>query len=121
MRAHEAFNWLNKTGTLDASNAANQPAGATGPVVLEGGVYSVSVIATFGGGNVALKQLGPDNATYIDVKQSFDDGSSTIADLVIGSFSANGQKIVILPPGRYHLLVTTATAVYANIVRCPGD
>lgn len=104
----------------DSFNITNVAAGAY-PFRLEGGVYAMSVVSTFGGGNVKLQQLGADNVTFVDIKQSYDDGSGALVDLVTGSFIANGQKVYVLPPGQYQVLITTATASYVNVSRCPGD
>lgn len=76
----------------------------TADFTLYGGRYQISVIATFGGGNVLLEQLGPDNVTYLPVNIAF---------------TANGYDSSDLPPGKYRFNLTTATAVYALIVRIP--
>jgi len=88
---------------------------------LNGGIYSVDVVATFGGGSVKLQKVGPDGATSIDLKAAFDDGSSTEVDLVVGTFAANGNKVFSLAEGNYILTITTATAVYVSITRVPGE
>lgn len=85
----------------------------------DAGDYLVEVIAT-GFGTVELQKLGPDGSTYISLKAPFNN-AGTEADLVIGSFAANGAKVLRLPPGSYQFTVTTASAVYARISRIPGE
>lgn len=75
---------------------------------LLGGRYQLAAVATFGGGSVTLNQIGPDGSTLIPC--------STGTTLI-----ANGGGIVDLPPGQYQLTIATATAVYATLVRIPGD
>lgn len=72
---------------------------------LGGGLYQFAVVATWGGGTVSLKQLGPDGSTYL-----------SLADV-----TANGGQQLYLPPGQYKVTVTTATAVYATVVRLPVE
>lgn len=84
-----------------------------------GGKYSVSVVATFGGGSVKLQQLGPDGSTFLDQQAAFNN-AGTEADLVISTFAANGTKVLDLPPGQYKFTIATATAVYASITRVPA-
>lgn len=75
-------------------------ASATGSAVQwDGGRGVFSVVATFGGGNVALQYLGPDESTWLTV------GSA---------LTANGLASFDLPPGRIRAAVTTATGVYAR-------
>jgi hypothetical protein len=85
-----------------------------------GGQYAVGVSATFGGGNVELQILGPDGSTFISIYQFFNNAGAE-ADLIIGKFLANGMKVFYLPAGQYKFVVTTATAVYANVIRVPGE
>lgn len=76
---------------------------------LNGGVYTMDAVATWGGGNVALKRLGPDGSTYLSLDSAL-------------TLSANGTSgPVALPPGDYQLDVTTATALYVSVVRTPGE
>lgn len=65
----------------------------------DGGRGVFAVVATFGGGNVALQYLGPDESTWLTV------GSA---------LTANGLFSFDLPPGRIRAAVTTATGVYAR-------
>lgn len=65
------------------------------------GMYGVQVIATWGGGTVVLNRLSNDGSTYVSTGVSF---------------SANSFQTVQIPEGNYQLAVTTATAVYAEIM-----
>lgn len=85
-----------------------------------GGRYAISVSATFGGGSVALQQLGPDGTTYLDIKDHFNN-AGTAVELTIGSFASAGVFVLDLPAGTYKFTITTATAVYASIARIPGE
>lgn len=67
---------------------------------LRGGLYAVTVMATWGGGSATLQRLANDGSTYVTV---------------LTAFTANGYATVSLPPGTYRLLIATATAVYADI------
>lgn len=75
---------------------------------LYGGYYKLAVVATWGGGSVKLYMLGP-NDVALEV-----DSTNT-------SFTADGHGNAALPPGQYRLTVATASAIYASIVRIPGD
>ncbi len=70
-----------------------------------GGKGLFDVIATFGGGSVALQYLGANGSTYKTPTN--------------GSLTANGEFIFELPPGPIRALATTATAVYARASRVP--
>lgn len=84
---------------------------------LMGGRYNVSVIGT-SFGTVAVQKLGPDGSTYLDIKAPMPGATAgSEADLVVGSFAANGVKTLDLAAGSYQLTVTTTTAVYAEIAR----
>lgn len=67
-----------------------------------GGRGWFSAKATWGGGNVALKFLLPDNTTYA---------------LACTALSADGGIAFELPPCLIFADVTTATAVYASVAR----
>ena len=67
---------------------------------LRGGLYAVTVMATWGGGSVTLQRLAADATTYV-----------TVTD----AFTANGFVTVSLPPGTYRLLVATASAIYVDV------
>ncbi len=90
-------------GSGTGAQLSNQGAGTYGPFRLIGGRYQATAIATFGGGTAVLNQLGPDGTTYL---QTY-------------SFSANGGKVLDLPPGDYQWVVVTATGVYTSVVRIP--
>jgi hypothetical protein len=68
---------------------------------LKGGLYAVTAKGTWGGGSVTLQRLSLDATTYVTC---------------LTAFSADGYNTVQLPPGTYKLLITTATAVYVDIV-----
>jgi hypothetical protein len=72
--------------------------------VLLGGKYGLSIVSTFGGGNIAFNKLGPDDATYI---------------LLATAYTTNTYAVFDLPPGTYELVITTATATYANLCGIP--
>jgi hypothetical protein len=95
MRAVDAQSFTN----IAASTAAFQ---------LKGGKYGADVVATFGGGSCKLQRLGPDSSTYNSVSSATD-------------FAANGYATVDLPAGTYRFTIATATAVYAQVVRIPGE
>lgn len=90
----------------------------TAPFTLTlGGYYNCNISgATFG--TVELQQLAEDNVTWISLKFAFNN-AGVEADLVIGSFGANGMKPFILAPGTYRFAIAGATLVYASLTRCP--
>lgn len=106
------------TMAYEAVGFSNIAASTAAFALTLGGRYSVSVIATFGGGSVKLQKLGPDNTTFIDIQAPFNN-AGVEADLVISTFSANGTKDFVLAPGQYKFVITTATAVYISLARCP--
>lgn len=75
---------------------------------LEGGLYGITVQATFGGGSVKLQKQCPDGTTYVSVASATD-------------FSAAGYSTVSIPKGIYRFTIATATAVQAAIDRIPGE
>jgi hypothetical protein len=83
-------------------------AATTAPFVLRGGLYVVTVAATFSAGSVKLQRQLPDKSAFISV------GSST-------DFTANGSTILNLGPGTYEFVIATATGVTAEIIRIPGE
>lgn len=89
----------------------------TAGFVLQGGVYGVSALAgTWSSGSVALQRLGADGSTYVAVASATDISGSGI------SFSANGYVGgVALAYGTYRFAVATATGVYAEVIRVPGE
>jgi hypothetical protein len=78
------------------SNISATPAAFT----LSGGLYGLTVMGT-GFGTVTLQRLAPDASTYITV---------------LTAFAANGYASVYLPSGTYQLAISSATAVYADLV-----
>jgi hypothetical protein len=91
--------------TYDAQTFSNIAA-TTSNFQLQGGLYEIAVVATFGGGNVVLQQLGPDGSTYLPVHTAL---------------TANGVATANVPPGQYRVAITTATAVYVTVARVPGE
>lgn len=87
-----------------------------------GGKFQVSVVATniSGTNNVELQVLGPDGSTWLSIYDAFNN-AGTEADLKVGVFGANGAKNLDLAPGQYRFVMTTATALFANISRVPTD
>jgi hypothetical protein len=83
------------------NNVFSNISATTASFILRGGNYGMTVTATFGGGNVALQRLAPDGSTYVTV---------------ITAFTAAGYASANLPNGTYRVAVTTATAVYADVV-----
>ncbi len=71
---------------------------------MHGGVYTLAVAATFGGGSVTLEVLGADGSTYIPCG---------------APITAAGSATYSLFSGTYQLLVTTATAVVATLGSLP--
>jgi hypothetical protein len=74
--------------------------------IVRGGRYQVTVLATWGGGNITFQKLGPDGTTYLNVDSAY---------------SANGGGTYDLPPGTYKFAVVTATAVHADVSRIAED
>jgi hypothetical protein len=68
--------------------------------ILRGGLYAVTIIATWGGGSVTLQRLARDGTTYVTVTTAFSD---------------DAYVSISLPPGTYRLLMATATAMYADV------
>ena len=63
---------------------------------VEGGMYGIDVVATWGGGTVKLDKLSGDGTTYVTVS----------------TYSANTYETQNLPTGTYRLTVATASAIY---------
>lgn len=83
-------------GEVQFSNLSASPAA----FVLRGGLYGVTVSATWSSGTVTLQRLSNDGSTYVTC---------------LTAFSANGYATVYLPRGTYQLTIATASAVYADI------
>jgi hypothetical protein len=84
---------------------------ATAAFRLKGGRYSLTAVATWGGGNIAVQMLAPDGSTWITPLNK-----ANSANIL----SANGQQVMDLPAGQYRINVTTASAVYAAIASVPS-
>ena len=93
MRAHEAVKFENIAATTSA-------------FTLNGGEYVFTVTATFGGGSVGVEVLGGNGSSWL---------------LVATALTAAGFATYKLPPGQYRVVIATATAVYASLVRVPGE
>lgn len=94
---------------IDGAVYKNQGAGTLGPFHLDGGVYAMEAIGTWGGGNADLQRLGPDNSTYVTC------GTAT-------KMTANGfASPVYLPRGTYQFVITTSTGVYVELQRVQGE
>lgn len=73
--------------------------------VIAGGLYALSVVATWNGSTAKLQILGPDGATYQDIDAAL-------------SFTANGIQGVDLPGGCTVKMVVSGgppAAMYANL------
>jgi hypothetical protein len=95
--ASPAIAAFNKVEVFAFKNIAATPAA----FILRGGNYGLTCHATWGGGNIALQRASPDGSTYITV---------------ITALTADGYASANLPSGTYQLAITTATAVYCDIV-----
>jgi hypothetical protein len=93
-------------GTATESIIFSNISATTSAFSLPGGYWMVSVVATFGGGNVELQMLGPDNSTWVSAPTAL-------------KLSANGSIAGYLPAGSFRFAVTTATAVYASVAGVP--
>ena len=71
---------------------------------LKGGTYGIAIQGTMGvGGQPSIQILGPDGSNYVTVA-NFTQAAYTTVDLIAGTF---------------RLVIGTATAIYAEIVRIP--
>lgn len=95
-------NWIGAAENFVESNIS----ATSGQLNLTGGKYGLTASATWGGGNAVLQRLSQDGSTYVPVHTQF---------------TANGFVAVDLPPGIYRVAVTTATAVYFEIVKIPAS
>lgn len=73
----------------------------TADFTIRGGLYGMSVAATWGGGSVTISRKDR-NGVYIPMLST--------------AFSANGYQAVYLPNGTYKMAVATATAVWIELV-----
>jgi hypothetical protein len=85
-----------------ASNINATPA----PFILTGGEYGIDLHATWNAGSVTLEKLAGDGSTYL---------------AVLPAFTADSYATVYLPHGQYKLVIATATGVYVQIKRIPGE
>jgi len=92
-----AFAAFNKVENFPFSNIS----ATTGAFTLRGGNYGVTCHATFGGGNIVLQRLAPDGTSWV---------------AVITAMTVDGYASANLPSGSYRLAITTATAVYCDVV-----
>lgn len=69
--------------------------------ILRGGLYALTITATWGGGSATLQRLVPGTSTYVTVQTAF---------------TADGFAAMNLPNGTYKLVIATATALSADIV-----
>jgi len=88
---------FNKVENFPFSNISATTAAFT----LRGGNYGITCHATFGGGNVVLQRLATDGASWINV---------------ITALTADGYASANLPSGSYRIAITTATAVFCDVV-----
>lgn len=72
-----------------------------GPFTVRGGLYGMSVHATFGGGSVTLQRLAADGSTWVTV---------------LTAFAADGYAPQYLISGTYQITIATATGVYVELV-----
>ena len=93
---------MRQTDSYLASNIS----ATTAAFNLQGGQYAFEYSATWGGGSVTLERLGPDKTTFIACATAW---------------SANGYATAYLPYGTYKLVVATSSAIYAEIIRIPGE
>jgi hypothetical protein len=75
--------------------------GNAGPFVLRGGLYQISAIATWGGGNVAFNQLGADGVTWLPV---------------VDALTANGVSTVYLPTGEFQLAPSSLAVAASGVL-----
>jgi hypothetical protein len=90
--------------SLDAQLFENLTTAPASSFTLKGGKYGIAVSGTMGaGGQPSVQILGPDGSNYITVA-NFTQAAYTTVDLIGGTF---------------RLVIGTATAIYAEIVRIP--
>jgi hypothetical protein len=89
---------------IDAQLYTNLTTAPASSFTLKGGLYGVAVQGTMGtGGQPSVQILGPDGSNYITV----------------ASFTQAAYQTVNLIAGTFRLVIGTATAIYAEIVRIP--
>lgn len=113
MRAGESFVLRNvAAGTYKISPQGKQPG------VLQGGWYELAWICTIGGGNLAVKSLGPDSSTEIVVPMTLNTNAQTAAPVTSLTASSSVARFWA-PPGQYEIVITTSTANYVSVARIP--
>lgn len=90
---------------LSVTLLSNAGTGNGSDVSYPGGKSAFIAEATFGGGSVKLQIKLP---------------QGTYADVTSATLSAAGMYVTDLPAGTYRAVATTATAVYASLVRIPA-
>ena len=73
--------------------------------ILRGGLYALTLNATWGGGSATLQRLSPDGTNYITC---------------MTAVTTNGYATAQLPSGTYQLTIATATALYGDLVSIVG-
>lgn len=73
---------------------------------LLGGQYTLAVAAgTWGSGSIDFQVLMPDGSTFVSI--------------LTAPFAANGSAVVEMPPGKYAIVIATATGVSGSLLRVP--
>jgi drug/metabolite transporter superfamily protein YnfA len=93
---------VNPVDSVSYSNISATTAAFT----LPGGYYMVAAVATWGGGNVELQALGPDQSTWLSLPTPL-------------KLTANGIIAGYVSPGQYRFAITTATGVYCSASGVP--
>jgi hypothetical protein len=105
--SHQLSNVSTITGSFSSEvRQFTNISATTGSFTLIGGKYLLTVSAMWNGGNVQLKTLSDDGATWINV------GSS---------ITANGSATYDLTPGTYRVAIMSATAVNLVLNRIPRE
>lgn len=96
-----------RRGQIQIAN--NAGVGATAAIDWPGGKGSITVEATFGGGNIALQMQTP-NGTWV---QAYNPAMAAL------SFTVAGIYYFDLCAGPMRVNITTATAVFAYVIGIP--
>jgi hypothetical protein len=89
---------------LDAQLYSNLTTAPASSFTLKGGLYGIAIQGTMGvGGQPSVQVLGPDLTNYI----------------TLTTFTQPAYTTLNLVGGTYRLVIGTATAIYAEIVRIP--
>lgn len=89
--------------SIQAVNIAATTAGFQ----IQGGIYVLDAVATFGGGSVGLDALLLDGTTWTPA--------------LVALTAAGRSAPLNLPPGTYRFTVVTATAVTVALTRVPTE